>query len=463
VTELEGYAAPVRDAGGAIIAAVIAAFDTTERNEARRILAQSNADLEARVAKEVAAREAAQELAAHTQRMHALGQLTGGIAHDFNNILQAVDGAAALIERQPFDGAVIRRLAQRLRAMVDRGASITRRLLAFGRHSDLRADAIDMVSLPRGMQEVFEHTLGTAIAVEVRSTDDLPSILADKGTLETALVNLATNARDAMSSGGRLVLAADAENVGGDGTVAPLGLAPGRYVRLTVSDTGAGMDAATLAHATDPFFTTKAPHAGTGLGLPMVRGFAEQSGGALNIASQPHEGTTVTLWLPVAPAREAAPAAAAATDAVADVGSEAATAARVLLVDDEDLLREVLAEQLEDAGSSVLVASSGPEALALLAAGETVDALVTDLSMPGMDGLALIRAAQKTRPDLPAVLLTGYVGEDSVLAPNRDDGLSFALLRKPVRMRDLVERLQSLLAGQREARTSKGRSGGATR
>jgi signal transduction histidine kinase/ActR/RegA family two-component response regulator len=410
-------------------------------------------NLEARVAAEVAARQAAQARAAQAERLQALGQLAGGIAHDFNNVLQVVEGAAALIERRPHDEAGVRRMARLTREAVGRGASITRRLLAFGRRADLHAEALDVAAMLTGMREIFAHTLGAAIEVEVRLADHLLPILADKRQLETVLVNLATNARDAMRGGGRLTLAAEPEIVPPDGPPHPLGLAPGHYVRLTIADTGKGMDAATLAHATEPFFTTKEAGAGTGLGLPMVRGFAEQSGGTLSIESSPGRGTTVTLCLPAADVRHppGTAAAPAAEGAPADAASEATNITRLLLVDDEDLLREVLAEQLEDAGYSVLVAANGNEALALLATGEAVDVLITDLSMPGMDGLAVIRGAQERRPGLPAMLLTGYAGDGAAMAVGEAVSGSFSLLRKPIHLHDLIDHIKSQLAARANA------------
>ena len=451
--ELEIYAAPIRDAAGAIIAAVVAAFDMTERSQARRVLAQSNAELEARVRAEVAAREAAQTRAAQAERIQALGQLAGGIAHDFNNILQAVEGAAALIERRPHDEAGVRRMARLLSEAVSRGASITRRLLTFGRRADLRAEPLEVAAMLGGMQEIFAHTLGAGIEVEVRLADDVPPVLADRGQLETALVNLATNARDAMPGGGRLTLAATAEIMPADGSPHPLGLAPGRYVRISLADAGTGMDATTLARATEPFFTTKPSGAGTGLGLPMVRGFVEQSGGKLDIASSPGTGTTVSLYLPAAEGAGVVAATEPKDAGEAPAPGPAATVvARILLVDDEDLLREVLAEQLEDAGYEVQMVANGADALALLAADERVDLLITDLSMPGMDGLAVIRAARDVRPGLPTVLLTGYAGESAAIAADAATTGSFSLLRKPIRLRELTDRLQSLLAARRNTR-----------
>jgi PAS domain S-box-containing protein len=446
--DLEVYAAPVRDATGTIIAAVVAAFDVSERKRTEVLLAQSHADLEARVREEVSAREAAQTRAAHAERMQALGQLAGGIAHDFNNVLQAVMGAARLIERRSADEAGVRRFARLAIEAVERGASTTRRLLAFGHRADLRAEAIDVSALLGDLQEILTHTLGAAVDVRVTVGAGVSQVLADKGQLETALINLATNARDAMPGGGRLTFSAETETVR-DGTSDRSGLAPGRYVRLAVTDTGIGMEPATLARAGDPFFTTKALGAGTGLGLPMAKGFIEQSGGALSIHSRVGEGTTVSLWLPEAGSDLIRIAAAPqGRDLAESAPGLPAPSTRVLLVDDEDLVREVLAEHLEDAGYRVLAASNGSEALALLAAGKAVDVLVTDLAMPGMDGLAVIRAAQERRPGLPAVLLTGYAGDGAALAVGGAVTGRFSLLRKPVSGDHLVDRVRALLAGR---------------
>jgi len=239
-------------------------------------------------------------------------------------------------------------------------------------------------------------------------------------------------------------MSADPETVSFGDTMHPAGLAPGRYVRLAVTDTGAGMDTATVARACEPFFTTKHSGLGTGLGLPMVKGFAEQSGGGLTFGSSPGAGTTVTIWLPVADLHAAALPRVAEADAPGS--SVPLTPARLMVVDDEELIRDVLAEQLQDASFGVLSAASGAEALALLAAGEAVDAIITDLSMPAKNGIAVIAAAQARCPGLPAVLLTGYAGDDVSLAVGGAVTGAFSLLRKPSRIDDLVDRVQALLA-----------------
>ncbi|MFL5253348.1 MAG: PAS domain S-box protein [Rhodopila sp.] len=297
------------------------------------------------------------------QKVQALGQLASGIAHDFNNILQAVEGAATLIERRPEDIERTRRLARMAIDATGRGGSITQRLLSFARRGEIHAEALPTAELLNNIREVLAHTLGVTIVVQSIASPEVPRLIADRGQLETALVNLGTNARDAMPDGGLLTLSADVEHVAADGSH-PAGLKPGTYVRLSVADTGTGMDAATLARATEAFFTTKPLGQGTGLGLPMVRAFAEQSGGAMSITSAHGEGTTVTLWL-----RQAMDTTAAAVGQADARNTTLDAPVRILLVDDDDMVRETLAAQLEDLGFGMLVASSGAEAVALLEAG----------------------------------------------------------------------------------------------
>jgi PAS domain S-box-containing protein len=443
----------LRGSDGAVARAVGVTLDVTASRQTEADLRRLADILATRVRDEVAAREAAQLRAAHAERMQALGQLAGGIAHDFNNVLQAVSGALSLIARRPDDQAGIRRMAQLAMEATERGASITRRLLAVGRRGDLRAEAIDPATLLNDLREILTHTLGTNIDVQIRVEPGLRRFLADKAQLETSLINLATNARDAMPNGGELILSAAVEIVHASASGHPDGLDPGRFVRLTIQDAGVGMDAATLARASEPFFTTKTVGAGTGLGLSMAKGFAEQSGGAMRVESVPGRSTTITLWLPETdPASVPGTAKPQVPANTAGSGIEAATTSvRVLVVDDENAVREVLALHLEDAGFAVLEAGSGAEVLGLLAAGETVDAVITDLSMPGMDGIAVIRAVQGRYPDLPAILLTGYAGDGAALAVGGAIKGAFTLLRKPVRGEQLVDRLQALLAGQTDA------------
>jgi PAS domain S-box-containing protein len=438
---LDGYGRPVRLVG--------VTADVTTSRETEAALRRLSGELEARVRQEIAAREAAQARAAHAERLQALGQLAGGIAHDFNNVLQALMGALRMIEKRREDVEGFRHLTQLANGAVERGISVTRRLLALSGRGELKSEALDPSAVLRDLQELLTHTLGAGVDIVVRLEPGLHPALADRGQLETVLVNLATNARDAMPDGGQLILSAARDNVSAADKTHPAGLKPGRYVRLQVADTGTGMDAATLDRAREPFFTTKKVGSGTGLGLAMANGFAEQSGGGLNIASEPGAGTLVTLWLP-----EVAPAGALDHEGSRDMRAAGTTApagaARILVVDDEVIIRTLLAKNLEDCGYEVLVAATGLEALAIA---DTVklDALVTDLSMPGIDGLGVIRGVQAVQPHTPAVLLTGYAGDETALALRGAMSGTFSLLLKPVTEGQLLDRISTLLSARSEA------------
>ena len=442
------------------------AINITERKRTEAELRAMAAELERRVREAVAACEAALARAAHAERIQALGKLAGGIAHDFNNALQAILGGVSLIEARADDPAAVRSLSRVVLDAAERGHAVTRRLLAFGRRDDLSTEALDPAALLAGMPGLLTHALGPGIALKVNAAPDLPRMRADRAQLETVLINLAVNARDAMPAGGTLTLGADVEIVAADSasllvapdpgpaspgrTVrpGPSRLAPGRYLRLSVADTGSGMSAATLARAIEPFFTTKPAEQGTGLGLSLANGFAEQSGGTLAIESAPGRGTIVSLWLPQAEAKPAAEthrpsAAGGATD-----GGPVPVAARVLVVDDEAAVRQMLAAQLNATGYATVSAADGAAALTLLDQGETVDVLITDLSMPGMNGLAVIRAARERRPGLPAVLLTGgFAADSAAVTVDETVGGPVMLLRKPILGLELAERVAALLAG----------------
>ena len=392
---------------------------------------------ETRIEKEVAARERAQAQAAHAERMTTLGALASGIAHDFNNTLQAVAGNAELIGRRANDISEVQRLANMLLDAAERGGAISRRLLTFARQEALMAEPVEPAGLLTDIQELLRRTLGGSIDVHAHVAPMLPSLLVDRRQLETVLLNLATNARDALPNGGAVTLAADCETVAGD--TRQHNLAPGRYIRLSVSDNGVGMDAATLERAVEPFFTTKPQGKGTGLGLSMAKGFAEQSGGRLSIESEPGRGAVVTLWLPQ-------------TEQAAVRLPEVAVRIRiggrrhVLLVDDDAAVRDVLRVTLAEAGFLVAGAENGAMALAHMQSGAPVDAVVTDFAMSGMNGLDLLRTVQAANPDLPSFMLTGHAGD--LEAALRDSGLTgrFTLLRKPIRPAQLATAVAATLS-----------------
>ncbi len=436
-------ARPLRRLDGKVLEALVFILDIDAEKRFLAIQREINARLEQRVRDEMSAREAAQTRAAHAERMQALGQIAGGIAHDFNNVLQAVSGGAALIERRPNDAERVLRNARMVADAARRGAAITSRLLAFARRGDLRAEPVDAAPLLTDMAEVLTHTLGGSVQCTLDVAPNLPPLFADRGQLETVLVNLAANARDAMPSGGTLTLAAAAETVP-PGTPHPAGLPPGAYIRVVVTDTGLGMDRSVLARVTEPFFTTKEPGKGTGLGLAMAKGFAEQSGGSLSIESIPGRGTSICLWLPQGAGATRPGDGPVCPGAVAEPERP-----RVLLVDDDAIVREILALSLEETGHRVIAVDSGAAAMRRLTDGERVDILVSDLTMPAMDGLTLIRMAQACRPGLPAVLLTGYAGDGAALAVGGAISGAFSLLRKPVSGPQLVERIGALLESRR--------------
>jgi PAS domain S-box-containing protein len=419
-------ALPIRDAAGRVARWFGTCTDISEIVAAREVLARDKAELERLATERARELHETQSRLAQAKRVEALGQLAGGIAHDVNNVLQAVQSGAGLLLRDPEDPEEVRRLASMVVGAAQRGAAVTHRLLTFSRGGELRAAPVDAGELLGGLRDMLAHTLGANIEVRLEVPSGLPPLLADRGQLETVLVNLATNARDAMPGGGCLTLRAG------------LDLGEGGRVQLSVADTGLGMDEATLSRVLEPFFTTKAAGKGTGLGLAMAREFAEHSGGSLGIESGPGRGTVVTIRLPVA---EAPPAAQQPPAPGASV--RAGPPGRILLVDDEELVRETVAEELEAIGHTVLPVRSGAEALCLLDAGAPFDLVMSDLSMPGMDGMTLIREARRRRPGLPAILLTGM---DPTEVAVEDAGGALVLLRKPIGSERLAEGVAVSLA-----------------
>jgi PAS domain S-box-containing protein len=386
-------------------------------------------------ARDVSPLKAAQAQLLEAQKMEVLGRLTGGVAHDFNNLLMTVLGNLALARKRMGDAAspqLLRHLdAAALGA--ERGAQLTQRLLAFARRQDLKPQAVDLGQLLAGLGDLLGRSAGPQVRIEVAAPPGLPPALVDPHALELALMNLVVNARDAMPEGGRIAVRLDARTVPGGGE-APAALAPGAYLRIAVSDTGHGMDAATLARAVEPFFSTKGPGQGTGLGLSMVHGLALQSGGALQIDSAAGQGTTATLWLPVS--TEAPRAADAGTEAEAPRGS-----GLVLLVDDEPMVLESSAALLSDLGYEVRTAESADAALALLAEGVAPRAVVTDHAMPGMTGAALAAHLARERPGLPVILATGHAGPWA-------EGEGPPRLAKPYTQVQLGRALAAILARQ---------------
>lgn len=390
----------------------------------------------AKITRDITERRAAEGRLRQAQKMEAVGQFTGGAAHDFNNLLMAILGSLEILrKRLPND--------QRLLALLDnavlgakRGSALTQRMLAFARRQELKQEAVDVACLVSDMMELLERSLGPAIDIETHFPRESVIVRTDANQLETALLNLAVNARDAMPHGGTITIGVVVEHVK---DAHPTNLPPGQFACLSVSDTGLGMDEATLARATEPFFTTKGIGKGTGLGLSMVEGLTGQSGGKLMARSALGQGTTIELWLPIA------------TDAITKTSerdlAEADTPAAkhqlcILAVDDDNLVLANMAVMLEDLGHKVIAVGSGSRAVEVIDSTPAIDLVVTDQAMPAMTGLQLIEQIRARRPALPVILATGYAEFPQGV------NASIGRLAKPFTQRALAEALASSTSGR---------------
>jgi PAS domain S-box-containing protein len=400
----------------------------------RTALAELTATLEQRVVqrtadlmKEVAAREKAQEQLRQAQKMETIGQLTGGVAHDFNNLLMAVMGNLDLLRKRLPDDPRLHRLVDGALQGAQRGASLTQRLLAFARQQDLRAVSVDLGALIQGMSNLLERSLGPRIVLKLDIPERLPPARIDANQLELAILNLAINARDAMPDGGSIAIKVAEYQARKDPA-----LAAGKYLKLSVVDTGSGMTPEILKRAIEPFFSSKPLGKGTGLGLSMVHGLAVQLGGALQLSSSVGKGTTATLVLPVATV-------APEVEAPAPAPQKKRRSAVILFVDDDPLIAMSTTEMLEDLGHRVIGANSGLHALDILKSGQKIDLMMTDHAMPGMTGIELAAASREVRPSLPILLATGYA--------ELPEGTQVDLprLAKPYHQDQLRDRLDQLL------------------
>ena len=449
---------PVHDDHGRIVGASKIARDITDRKRADRELQDLNEQLEERVVErtrelavanerlmtEVAERERTEAVLVQAQKMEAVGQLASGLAHDFNNLLAAILGNLELIEMRLDDPALIR-LAEAAARSARRGAALNEQLLAFSRKQHLAPRPIDLNQLVVGIDELLRRTLGGTVEVATVLDPGLWPALADPHQLELVLLNLAINARDAMPNGGRVTI--ESRNLRAGHLDSGVDLAPGDYVGISVSDTGVGMTDAVLGRACEPFFTTKEPGKGSGLGLAQVYGVARQSGGGLQLESAPGEGTRIELYLPrsreaVQPAEQ--------NPALTDKSS-AAHRARVLVVDDHEEVREVIVAYLDILGYRVVAAAGGKAALELLEANPgAVDVLVADYAMPEMSGTDLIKTVRRKYPLLPVMLVTGYADTNGI--EDGFDSLDVFVLKKPFRMTELAETIERALARRLESR-----------
>jgi signal transduction histidine kinase len=379
---------------------------------------------------EVHERESAQELLRQSQKMESLGNLTGGIAHDFNNLLTVIIGNISMVKSVALDGDAQRYLRNALKAG-ESAISLTQGLLAFARKQALQPRSVDLLRLVEGLQGSLVRTLGADVQLAVSAEPHVWPAMVDPNQLELIILNLAINANDAMPKGGTLSVTVSNGETGPD---TPHDLAPGQYVVLTVADTGSGMDEATLARATEPFFTTKEAGRGTGLGLSIMEGVVTQSGGVTRIRSRPGCGTEIEVWLPRAHTPPA-------ETTILEAYSEHKDSGAILVCDDNSAVLEFICDALEGKGYEVLPVTNGRKALSVLKANRAIRLLVVDFTMPEMNGAAVARQVRASRPRLPILLITGNADPESIQADLPD----VPMLRKPFDREQLTARVADLL------------------
>ncbi|WP_018989163.1 PAS domain S-box protein [Aromatoleum toluclasticum] len=442
---------PLGNGDNVLVSAAIR--DISERRAAQEALRLAHDELELRVRErtaeleqanralqsEMADRAAAERALHQAQKMEAVGQLTGGIAHDFNNLLTVVMGNLQLLARRVQNDPTAVELIKGATDAAWRGAELNRRLLAFSRKQRLAPVPLDLNDLIAGMTSLLRRSLGEHINIKFHPATDLPPALADVTQLESALLNLAVNARDAMPDGGTLTIESDAVSLDEHYAALENDVKPGAYVMLAVSDTGCGMPSEVLQRAFDPFFTTKETGKGSGLGLAMVYGFVKQSGGHVKIYSEPGTGTTVKLFLPIV----TRPAGTLPTDAPAP-RPDASGCETILVVEDEDDVRELVCRVLGGLGYRMLQAPEGRTALALLSQHPGIDLLLTDVILSGgMNGPEIARQARQLRPDLKLLYTSGYTG-NALLELEAIPG-EFRMISKPYVIEDLAQMVREVL------------------
>lgn len=389
------------------------------------------------LARDVTQQRLTEESLRHAQKMEALGQLTGGVAHDFNNLLAIIQGNLELLA-EALDRPEFRDLAQRALGAVERGAALIGQLLAFGRRQPLQAKPVNLNTLVAGMGDLLRRTLGETIQLDILLADDLAMTVIDSSQFETALLNLALNARDAMPSGGRLTIETATVWLDEDYAVLHRPISPGCYVLIVVRDTGSGMPPEVLEHVLEPFYTTKEVGKGSGLGLSMVYGLVNQMGGSIHLYSEVGHGTTVNIYLPASRAETET----ASSPGTGEPSARPGQGQLVLVVEDEALVRQLAVNMLQSLGYRTLEADTAAAALQMLEAAPQVVVLFTDVVLPGGEsGVDLARAAQQRRPDLKVLFTSGYVGPH-LAALSRHKGAGW--LGKPYRKSQLASKLHAL-------------------
>jgi signal transduction histidine kinase/CheY-like chemotaxis protein len=387
-----------------------------------------------------AALVASEERLAHAQKMEALGQLTGGIAHDFNNVLQVIVGSVDVIERQIAAGRVsaIERPLAAIRKASNSASSLTNRMLAFSRRQTLMPKVIEPDKLVAGMAEMLRRTLGPEIELKLCLGPCRCCVACDPSQLESSLLNLAINARDAMPQGGVLRITTADRTLTTE--LSEPDIEPGDYVEIEVTDSGVGISQDLISRVFEPFFTTKPTGQGTGLGLSQVYGFVKQSGGFVRIESAVRRGTTVRICLP---GRAELPSGAAQHPLISDKISSrrALQGGKILVVEDQEEVRRQIVNTLQGIGCKTIEAGDGSTGLQIIETGEPFDLLVSDVGLPGLNGLQLAEAARAAYPDLPVLLITGYAGKS---AETLQLALNMEVLRKPFRLDELAARVGAL-------------------
>jgi len=412
-----------------------------DEDGALRGFAKVTRDVTERVAT-AKALEDAREALFQAQKMEAIGQLTGGIAHDFNNLLMVVLGSLELVRKRLAYDPRVTPLIENAMQGAERGAALTQRMLSFARKQELKFGAVEVPSLVRGMSEFIERTIGANIDVSMRFPPGLGRVHTDPYQLEAALLNLVVNARDAMPTGGTITVTAEPASP----TDLPRGLAAdGGYVRISVRDTGEGMDEDTLKRATEPFFTTKGAGKGTGLGLSMVHGLAEQSGGRFTMNSRQGEGSTAFIWLPVSTAERTQPT------ETGQATPGAGRKLRILVVDDDQLVLTNTIAMLEDLGHVVIAATSPADGLQAVRNDVDIDLVITDEVMPKMSGSQIAAEMLDSRPGLSIGIVTGYAD-----LADRSSRLSLGLprLSKPFTQQALTNFVEQIIQADARAETA---------
>jgi signal transduction histidine kinase/ActR/RegA family two-component response regulator len=434
---------PIRDPSGGVSGIFVQGSDVTARKLAQDELRRYQNDLETLVRERTQALEETRAALQRSQKLEAIGKLTGGIAHDFNNILQIISGNLQLLHRHLGDNAMAGKRLETASGAVARGAKLSAQLLAFARRQPLQPVTTNLARVVNSMDDMLQRALGEMVEIATVCADGLWNTLVDPNQLENVVLNLVINARDAMPNGGRLTIelgnaTLDEEYVSGETDIAP-----GQYVMLAISDTGAGMSREVLERACDPFFTTKPEGAGTGLGLSMAYGFVKQSGGHFKIYSEVGHGTTIRIYFP------------RSLDAVVETavsGGEAIVGGSetILVVEDDAAVQATVVALLGDLGYRVLKADDADSAIGILKSGLPIDLLFTDVVMPGrLRSPELARHARQLHPDIAVLFTSGYTQDAIVHGGRLDPGVE--LLSKPYRREQLARKLRQMLANRRRA------------